>query len=235
MGDHDGRQKWVGGIVQFERAQSEKSITHYNASWLVHRNDERSRCCGGGWRLLELGTWYSPNKPLFIEGIITTTWPQVSLNKVGLGLGEDYITKSPNQNSTFQESAFGESWQKYHQNSSRYQQPWTWSSWEPTFGWNRRNPEIFGLNFGVAFCSIGLKGFWPGRFSWHFPPEGHFWSLWVGLLPRGGFFPLQYLARFIGMLKAREQRTGLGVNLKSHWFVRSGLELRSLVPNQGTQ
>jgi len=33
MGDHDGRKKWVGGIVQFERAQSEESITHYNVYW----------------------------------------------------------------------------------------------------------------------------------------------------------------------------------------------------------
>ena len=176
MGDHDGRQKWVGGIVQFERAQSEKSITHYNASWLVHRNDERSRCCGGGegcWNL-ELGTWYSPNKPLFIEGIITTTWPHVSLNKVGLGLGEDYVTKSPNQNSTFQESAFGESWQKYHENSSRYQQP--------------VELDHLGRQPLVGTVALDWKVFDQGGFLGTFPRKVIFWSLWVGLLPLC-FFP----------------------------------------------
>lgn len=46
MGDHDGRQKWVGGIVQFERAQSEESITHYNASWFTEAVD-LGVVCGG--------------------------------------------------------------------------------------------------------------------------------------------------------------------------------------------
>ena len=49
MGDHDGRQKWVGGIVQFERAQSEESITHYNASWFTEAVDLGVvRVCVGG-------------------------------------------------------------------------------------------------------------------------------------------------------------------------------------------
>lgn len=69
MGDHDGRQKWVGGIVQFERAQSEESITHYNASWFTEAVD-LGVVCGGEW-ICCFGTWYSPPKNPFIEDIIS--------------------------------------------------------------------------------------------------------------------------------------------------------------------
>jgi hypothetical protein len=33
MGDADGRLGWVGGKIQFQRAESEKSLTHYNVPW----------------------------------------------------------------------------------------------------------------------------------------------------------------------------------------------------------
>lgn len=33
MGDADGRLGWVGGKIQFQRAESEKSLTHYNVYW----------------------------------------------------------------------------------------------------------------------------------------------------------------------------------------------------------
>lgn len=69
MGDHDGRQKWVGGIVQFERAQSEESITHYNASWFTEAVDLGVvRVCvwrGRGVKLLFWNLIFPPKKSFY--------------------------------------------------------------------------------------------------------------------------------------------------------------------------
>lgn len=62
MGDHDGRKKWVGGIVQFERAQSEESITHYNAAWFTEMVDLGPRCCVWGVKVVVLELDIHPQK-----------------------------------------------------------------------------------------------------------------------------------------------------------------------------
>ena len=71
MGDHDGRQKWVGGIVQFERAQSEESITHYNASWFTEAVDLGvvRVCVWGGSEFVVLELDIPPPQNPFIEDI----------------------------------------------------------------------------------------------------------------------------------------------------------------------